>query len=1007
MSRQKAVGFTVLDVAIYLGYAMSIDVLIEAGVGVSDIDGVIGRDQPNGKGNTALMCAAAITHVKALQHLLGIGADPHIKNKDGKTAANMVGTARHASIDAVAKCKELLRVNSIYAKSVIKNGFLRIRSAKKKILGGFSWKGRWIEINSRALVIYDKPETRNEKSRIRFRNITHCQKGGAFSLEKVENKFTFALTKKSGPRTFFQCDNAEDLQDWMSVIGACCETDDVWAGEGIPSGGAGRVEVQLEEPEYVLVQPRALHSTSHVGEPWYVGNGKMGREECKKAVTSGDPGDFLVRDSSDGKKMVMVLCDRGQGETANYQILFGDNQMYIVSGVPYRHVADALQSMRDNHPNGNNGKPLPLGKVANYGQVEKEDSQKDSREDTTEEDDEDESYWTCSKCNCMTEDWPCDVCGADGLWDQRGVSRDVWLSLLAGAPSGTCVVRDSTDDPDSLAKLTVVKSGGGAYFNQRIISAETSGRVQLHGSKHTHDSIESLLKFYQNPMYFAKSSLLDVPSVLIIPSSSENVVNAGHQAFGTALDKALGRAKHKASKSKTLCADGQYRSLWYRKAGTGIQDETFDPDGTRGTLYGNIFDAIDGGTLGQQMMFRRMVSGDTYSNQKFNPLGRLGKTPLMNLTDALKLINKHCTDDLVATGREALLYALQHPHVGTVQRTGGEALTVRDIAALHIYTMDTDFYSRMNQELGGYGKGASHAALADFLPITKLLVDAMQKLPPFPVKLFRGITMNYQAVLGEQIKATDLVKWNQFTSCSTRPDVLKDESFLGEETEGTVFQIMGVTGVNIKAYSKLADEDEVVLPPGSQFVVEKIAKWKFGVNEVRMRQIVPDGMEMAGASKTKTMCSDGTFRTLCYLTSTSMGSSAPLAYTDIDLYMDAENDYGIAADGGAADSDSENDYDLKADAVGSTKTNYSKAEPFKPKSGVQKGKGGAAASGFASATGGGGGGAAESTGTFYSSGLGASGGAAGSTGTLYSSGLGAAIAGADGGTSSDDDTVDY
>eukprot|EP00729_Bicosta_minor_P019057 gene19057-5679_t len=108
------------------------------------------------------------------------------------------------------------------------------------------------------------------------------------------------------------------------------------------------------------------YSTRHISEPWYVA--KMSREECKKAVTSGDPGDFLVRDSSDGKKMVIVLCGRGAGETAQYQIVPGDNHMYIVSGVPYRHVSDVLQSMRDNDPNGNDGKPLPLANVANYGQ---------------------------------------------------------------------------------------------------------------------------------------------------------------------------------------------------------------------------------------------------------------------------------------------------------------------------------------------------------------------------------------------------------------------------------------------------------------------------------------------------------------------------------------------------------------------------------------------------------------------------------------------------------------
>jgi hypothetical protein len=93
------------------------------------------------------------------------------------------------------------------------------------------------------------------------------------------------------------------------------------------------------------------HSTKHHGEPWYVA--AMDRETCKAAVTAGDPGDFLIRDSSDGMKMVIVVGGRGPGETANYQIVPGPDFKYIVSGVPYTHVSEVLASMRSNHPNGN------------------------------------------------------------------------------------------------------------------------------------------------------------------------------------------------------------------------------------------------------------------------------------------------------------------------------------------------------------------------------------------------------------------------------------------------------------------------------------------------------------------------------------------------------------------------------------------------------------------------------------------------------------------------------
>ena len=217
---KNTAGFTALDIAIYTGATRVIDIYVEADCGVGSINAPTGVEQPNGLGNTALMCAAAISHPAALQYLLNEGADPSVKNKRGQVAMDMVGSANNTSSAASTECRAMLNP----------------------------------------------------------------------------------------------------------------------------------------------ANPATAYSTQHVGEPWYVAN--MDRTACKAAVTSGNPGDFLVRDASNGKKMVIVLCGRGHAETANYQIISGDNYMYIVSGVPYRHVSDVLQSMREKDPNGNDGKPLPLGKPA-------------------------------------------------------------------------------------------------------------------------------------------------------------------------------------------------------------------------------------------------------------------------------------------------------------------------------------------------------------------------------------------------------------------------------------------------------------------------------------------------------------------------------------------------------------------------------------------------------------------------------------------------------------------
>jgi len=201
----------------------------------------------------------------------------------------------------------------------------------------------------------------------------------------------------------------------------------------------------------------------------------------------------------------------------------------------------------------------------------------------------------------------------------------------------------------------------------------------------------------------------------------------------------------------------------------------------------------------------------------------------------------HYKFDLIAKGKEAIEHANRHPHVGTVQRAGAAALTVDDIAAIRMYTYahPTAFYARLNEELGGYSGGAGRAVVAHFLPYTKLLCSALDKLPLVSKTLFRGSKMDYEALLRTGIQVGDEASWNQFTSCANTPCVLEQDWCLGKKAAGTVFQIVCVSGYAIQEYSAFPKENEVLLSAGSKFVVDMISrKTKHGVTEVRMRQLL-------------------------------------------------------------------------------------------------------------------------------------------------------------------------
>lgn len=456
-------------------------------------------------------------------------------------------------------------------------------------------------------------------------------------------------------------------------------------------------------------------------------------------------------------------------------------------------------------------------------------------------------------------------------WDQRGASEETWKAILEGAPSGTFVVRASNSAGSAgaagevVATISMVKQGGAGHFNQRIVrtTAGSSGSFKLKGSRHVHASLSALVAFYKDPMYFAQPGKPDVPAVLVEPTPA----SAAAVGVGVSHYTVMWWQQHDGSSS----------------ASTGTGTGT----GTAESIYADIYDDVDGGTVEQQQFFERMVGGGNTSHyvslKDYDPVVHMekAKTPLLFLTEAVKILDRHCKGNMVAESKKALVYASTHAHRSTVQRRGAPPMGADDIASVYMYTMETDFYGRMNQELGGYGQEEIHGAVEHFLPITKLLMSSLAKLPPVPAgtKLFRGVKLPYKVILGEHIKVHDKVTWKQFTSCSTKANVLKCQNFLGEGVAGTVFQIITVTGVNIKPYSAIPDEDEILLVPGSHFVVDKITAWKYGVTEVRMREIAPEGWtgggEVAAGGGRGGGGGGGAFGS----------SSASSNYAEVDQYM--------------------------------------------------------------------------------------------------------------------------
>lgn len=249
--------------------------------------------------------------------------------------------------------------------------------------------------------------------------------------------------------------------------------------------------------------------------------------------------------------------------------------------------------------------------------------------------------------------------------------------------------------------------------------------------------------------------------------------------------------------------------------------------------------------------------GGGSGDDKNNPLAALQFMPTLPLADAIKAAEKHCG---------SLTFLLDDAHefaVANVARLATAGVSDEDAKTIFIYTKDSDLYRKMNAALGGYGDEADpRANLVHYLPYVRLLKDSLALLPKVNRIVYRGVNLAHTILLnGAQVG--DTITWWGFTSTTMDPRVLRAKEFCDaivsvtdgmvsnvqtqsrlygnvEPEKKTIFQIDACSGANIKQFSDVSHEDEVLLLPGSRFVVNAIALWRHGITEVRLTQIDDD-----------------------------------------------------------------------------------------------------------------------------------------------------------------------
>ncbi|CAF1587519.1 unnamed protein product [Rotaria sp. Silwood1] len=169
-----------------------------------------------------------------------------------------------------------------------------------------------------------------------------------------------------------------------------------------------------------------------------------------------------------------------------------------------------------------------------------------------------------------------------------------------------------------------------------------------------------------------------------------------------------------------------------------------------------------------------------------------------------------------------------------------DGLTIDESAAIRLYTIEwtenqQSLYSMLNCTL----KKDTRENLRPYFKYLKLFLTALTKLPCAPSStIWRGVTMDLSA----QFPLGTSVIWWAFSSCTTSLAVLENNMYLGDTGKRTLFSVEAINGRAIYSHSQFVSEDEILLLPGTQMIVQSQLSPAPDLHIIHLKQIKPKEM---------------------------------------------------------------------------------------------------------------------------------------------------------------------
>ena len=216
------------------------------------------------------------------------------------------------------------------------------------------------------------------------------------------------------------------------------------------------------------------------------------------------------------------------------------------------------------------------------------------------------------------------------------------------------------------------------------------------------------------------------------------------------------------------------------------------------------------------------------NENNFEPIVGYAQQPLLPLSKA-------CVP-LIHIIQNILFYVNIALH--KTQEIPSDGLTIDESAAIRLYTMeweqsDQSLYFILNQTL----KSNDRQSLKPFHKYLKLFLTALVKLPCVPpLTIWRGVTKD----ISQEFHPGKSLIWWSFMSCTTELTVLENNIYLGRNGNRTLFSIESINCRTIRDHSEYKTEDEVLLLPGSQLIVQSQFMPADDLHVIHLKQIRPE-----------------------------------------------------------------------------------------------------------------------------------------------------------------------